>query len=866
MGKRRKKPPHKGRDSAPAKSAAPAAAAARAAVPTAAVRPRLGDPWLIAILALSLALQLLVWWQHRTSPYQEIPIADAAQYDLWARELAAGDWLGREAFHQAPLYPYLLGAIYALAGPRAAAAQAFQILLNLGSIALLYRCGRRLIGRRPALAAAAALALHPAFVFYAMKLLSAALIVFLNLWVLWLWLRAAERRTTGAWIATGLASGLLVLAQPSALLLLGLGVFGIGAALAAPGRARARWALSYGAAAALVIAPISLRNFLLDGDWVLVSSSGGETFYMGNNPRAEGAITIIPGVSGFVGEQQSDVRRLAEQAAGRELHRAEVSAFWYQRAFEYVRAEPLDYLVLELKKLYLMLVASDLPDMVDLRFERERFLPALWLLPMPFAPVLAAAGLGFGPALRSWRRWFPVLALGLVHLATVLLFFMATRLRLPLVPLLLLIGAGGVSELWAGRRGRGARSSRALTMLAAGAALALLLALLDATVQRDPAFFHNQLGGIYAQLERWELARQQFQRAAQLDATLADAEVNLGQIAMTRRQLDAAEAHYRKAAAIDPDSAAAWRGLAQLQLERGDPAAALEVLEQPVVARSADYPVLLAQVQRQRGDLEQAVRILKRALGGGRGSPALYQELAAVELERGDWEAAQQALAAAERLGGGADPRTLLQRGRLLLEQGDAPGAERVLRRAEPLRRGDPVLLGLLGLAAFRQGRSERAIELYRRSLERDPGAAEVRANLGNALLAAGRPAQAVEQLEAAARGRSESAELRYNLGNAYLALGRAVPAAAQLRRALELRPDYLEAYGNLGALLTRTGQTAPALAVLREGLRRFPDSAPLHLNLAVALLQAGDRSAARRHLERARAGGLAIPPALNQM
>jgi len=92
------------------------------------------------------------------------------------------------------------------------------------------------------------------------------------------------------------------------------------------------------------------------------------------------------------------------------------------------------------------------------------------------------------------------------------------------------------------------------------------------------------------------------------------------------------------------------------------------------------------------------------------------------------------------------------------------------------------------------------------------------------------------------------------------------VPAAAQLRRALELRPDYLEAYGNLGALLTRTGQTAPALAVLREGLRRFPDSAPLHLNLAVALLQAGDRSAARRHLERARAGGLAIPPALNQM
>jgi hypothetical protein len=43
-------------------------------------------------------------------------LGDARGYDQWAQRLADGDWIGTEVFYQAPLYPYFLGVIYAVAG------------------------------------------------------------------------------------------------------------------------------------------------------------------------------------------------------------------------------------------------------------------------------------------------------------------------------------------------------------------------------------------------------------------------------------------------------------------------------------------------------------------------------------------------------------------------------------------------------------------------------------------------------------------------------------------------------------------------------------------------------------------------------
>ena len=43
------------------------------------------------------------------SPWFDHLVVDPEYYDAWARQIAAGDWLGDRAFYMDPLYPYVLG-------------------------------------------------------------------------------------------------------------------------------------------------------------------------------------------------------------------------------------------------------------------------------------------------------------------------------------------------------------------------------------------------------------------------------------------------------------------------------------------------------------------------------------------------------------------------------------------------------------------------------------------------------------------------------------------------------------------------------------------------------------------------------------
>ena len=61
-------------------------------------------------------MRLLHLWQMRGTPFFSMLMGDARGYDQWAQRLAGGDWIGTDVFYQAPLYPYFLGVVYAVAG------------------------------------------------------------------------------------------------------------------------------------------------------------------------------------------------------------------------------------------------------------------------------------------------------------------------------------------------------------------------------------------------------------------------------------------------------------------------------------------------------------------------------------------------------------------------------------------------------------------------------------------------------------------------------------------------------------------------------------------------------------------------------
>src|SRR2546425_9722664 len=61
---------------------------------------------------------------------------DASVYDAWAKTIASGEWIGKEAFYLPPLYPYALAVLYSLFGHSYALVYLLQELLGLVNLVL----------------------------------------------------------------------------------------------------------------------------------------------------------------------------------------------------------------------------------------------------------------------------------------------------------------------------------------------------------------------------------------------------------------------------------------------------------------------------------------------------------------------------------------------------------------------------------------------------------------------------------------------------------------------------------------------------------------------------------------------------------
>ena len=119
-----------------------------------------------AIFSVALILRLVHVWGVSRSPFFSVLIGDARAYDEWAQRIAAGDWLGSEVFYQAPLYPYFLGAIYAVAGRDLTIVRLCQAVLGSASCVLVGLTAWRLFSKRAALIAGFGMAIYAPAVFF----------------------------------------------------------------------------------------------------------------------------------------------------------------------------------------------------------------------------------------------------------------------------------------------------------------------------------------------------------------------------------------------------------------------------------------------------------------------------------------------------------------------------------------------------------------------------------------------------------------------------------------------------------------------------------------------------------------------------
>jgi tetratricopeptide (TPR) repeat protein len=403
---------------------------------------------LLIIGAVALALRLISLAELHGSPLFEVLLGDAKQYDAWAQQLAAGRGIGANSFYQTPLYPYLMGLVFEIAGHEVFAVRILQSICGATACVLLGFAGRRFFNERVGLVAASLLAVYPPAIFFDALIQKSSLDGLFVTSILAA-LGACLARPRLRWlVALGVAMGALMLNRENARvlypILLAWLLLGF---RTAPFRTRLGWAGAVTAACALTLAPVAIHNYYVGGEFFLSTSQLGPNIYIGNHANAPGTYEPLIPDRGNVEFERIDATRLAESASGRSLSPGEVSNYWLGQSLEYVRSNPIDWLGLMTHKLGLTVNAREAVDTESIEVYAEFSHVLRLLLWFSFGVVLPLAVLGAWLTSEDWRRVAVLYALVVGLAGSVVLFYVMARYRYPMVPVLLLFAAAALKSV-----------------------------------------------------------------------------------------------------------------------------------------------------------------------------------------------------------------------------------------------------------------------------------------------------------------------------------------------------------------------------------------------------------------------------------
>ena len=704
-------------------------------------------------------MRLIHVWQLRASPFFPVLMGDSHGYDDWAQRIAGGDWIGHEVFYQAPLYPYLLGVIYAIAGRHLLLVRIIQVIIGSASCALLGLAAARLFSRRAGIAAGLMLALYAPAIFFDGLLQKSVLDVFFVCLALWLMSKAltaepaenAEKasslrsprspRLTWTWLWLGLAMGGLALTRENALVfivvLLVWSLVGVDQRPTTIDQ-RLKRAAMFLAGLALVLVPVAARNSIVGGGFYVTTSQFGPNFYIGNNPAADGTYQSLRYGRGAPEYERQDATELAEHALGRRLTPAEVSSYWTDKALDFITSRPAAWLTLMGRKIALLWNATEMLDTESQEAHAE------WSLPLRLGGIIGHFGvlvpLALFGVIVTWpmrsRLWI-LYAMTLAYAASVVLFYVFARYRYPLVPLLILFAAAGVAALpELVRASRQPFPAGRLWTLAAVAAVAV---------------FAN-----------WPILSTTLMRAV--------TELNLGAALQGEGNLDEAKGHYQRAIALRPDYAPAYNNMATVLRAKGRLGDAVATYQRAISLRP-EYPEAhynLANALLDEGKPDEAVDHFRRALQTIPASVDVHNNLGIALVGQGQLEEAI------------AEFRAALQ---------VDPGSAKSHRN--------------LGDALASARRFDEAIDQFRLAAQLNPNDGAAHYDLGSLLLELGRLDEAIAEFRAALTLTPDSVEAHNNLGIALGSQGKLDEAIAEFETALKLNPDFADARTNLQQALT---------------------------------------------------------------
>ena len=776
-------------------------------------------------------------------PAAYAPQNDGQVYWEMAGRIAEGKWIDDQPFFSAPLYPYLLG-IVRIAGGELRAVYVLQLILHVGTGALLGYLAWLKLGRGAALTTLVLFFLLQEPAFFSQRLLPSTIQLALLAGLLLAAQLVVQRAGVARLALVGLLAGLLALSYPPALVLLPLllpwgwraavrggdSTGGADLQVSAPQAdqvvaqpvarasvtARHARGLAAGGVALVVgvltVLPATLHNWLACGEVIPLTAHAGITFCQGNAPGADGGYTEVEGVSHQRARMHTDAARVYARATGEEGSYRQVDRFFMRRGWDYLTADTGRALRLTARKVWWFLTGRNYYDYDHLKWEQRDGLAGylVWApLPTVWLMGLAPVGLLFA---RGGRRFnFVDYATLILPLLIVAAFWYSPRYRLPVIPVLVLASAAALTGMLQVRSAAEVQAARPASWR-----LARVLAVVVAAFAAPVTGLVN-VGFGFDLLARY---RPQY-------------EYNLGQLYAQLGEREAALLRLRRADELLPDQPRVQAALVNVYLQLGRP--------------------------------DDAREVCQRAQSANPDSAITWLSVGKVELSCGEGPAAEQAFARALELDAD-NPAAHLGLWLALSDQGRREEGAPHLARAVELAPEDPLAVEEYGVWLAESGRPEEALPYLRRVVSLVPLWPEAHLNLGMALKAVRQDAEAAQLITEALRLKPDYAKARAQLELIQSGPGTGGDREAWLKLQIDSTPQEARWYSELAGLLYSRGDLPGAVAVLRTGRAAAEDGGTVTLELAWLLATAGEVTPADAQeaveLARAALAGLPSPPA----
>ena len=768
----------------------------------------LSSRWFLpGVLLLAACLRLGHVWALRSTPWLENLQLDHRAYDEWAQRIAAGDWIGEEIFFLDPLYPYLLALLYKVFGRDLLLVRLVQVALGVGTCYLTAVLGRRIAGAVVGNLACLFAALFAPAIYYESMIEKTSLSVFLITLALVLFLGRSWREH----LLAGTFLGLAALTRANFMVLVPLGFLVLLVQRQAGGVVSdlLQWrtfefksAAAFLGGALLVLSPVALRNHHVGGEWVLTTANAGQNFYIGNNvENTRGSYRVPDFVRPDPRYEQADWRTQAETRVGHSLSPKEISDFWFGEAWKQIRDNPGFALKMFGRKLALFWNNYEVPDNNNIRLVANYSwvleLPLIgigWMVPLAALAALAAFGR---------RRGVEILVgFVLVYCLTVVTFFVFSRFRVQISPVLFVLTAYGALWLWL--RVREARWK--LVALAGVLVVALGLLCFPVPEWEDPdsdlAISYNNLGSLYLSSGKTREAIEAYERAVRIrPQSVVGAMRVLGDLYSKRGEYEQAEKHMDEVVRLKPGSRRGWGALARLYEE---------------MLTSAPYA----------------------------DDPEVFHKLARASLNSGRITRARQAATSAEAMGRPV-PSVLIER----LER-----AEGVSPAAAPRPDRDQASTHYeLSRAMRKEGRWSEAIEHLKKAIAMGPYNEGARYLLGRLMIEHGQPDETIAYYEETLRSDPKPQTSHYFWARALAEKGLFDEAIGKFREALDIDPAHEMSQNQWGLVLEKQGRIEEAVEHYQKAVSIHPDFTEAHQNLARVLRELSRDDEADRHLELAR-------------